>query len=282
MNGGFTKLFNSIITSSVWSEDDKTRIMWVTMLAIVDSQGLVSGSIPGMSAIARMSLKDAEKSIQALCQPDPYSRSKEYEGRRLIEVDRGWLIVNYVKYRQRRDAERRKDQNRQAQKRFRRKQKISQSKPKSAQAEAEAEAYKLKESIKKETCVVDILPPQPKVLDHTQDVSTTQGQKPKSKLGKPKKNPKRKVFKPPTPDQVAEYAQTIGYFSLDARSFCDWYACKGWVVGKSPMKDWRAAVRTWKGRDEAAGKRTGPPQRGDPDWLPTEEEARQILQEAGA
>lgn len=122
---GWTKLFGTIITSSVWSEDDKTRIMWVTMLASADSTGFVSGSIPGMAAIARMSLEDAEKSIEALCKPDPYSRSKKHEGRRLIEVDGGWQIVNYIKYRQMRDPEKRRQQNREAQARFRHKQKVS-------------------------------------------------------------------------------------------------------------------------------------------------------------
>lgn len=101
MSNGFTKLFNSIITSSIWSEDDKVRIMWITMLASSDAKGFVTGSIPGMAAIARMSLKDAEKSIKALTLPDPYSRSKEYEGRRILVVDGGWQIVNYAKYRER-------------------------------------------------------------------------------------------------------------------------------------------------------------------------------------
>jgi len=130
MNGGFTKLFNNIITSSIWSEDDKTRIMWITFLASTDADGYVTGSIPGMAAIARMSLKDAQESIDALCAPDPHSRSKEYDGRRLIETDGGWLIVNYAKYRQKRDPEKRREQNRKAQERFRSKQKVSQSKPK--------------------------------------------------------------------------------------------------------------------------------------------------------
>jgi len=87
-------------------------------------------TIPGMAAIARMSLKDAQESIDALCAPDPHSRSKEYDGRRLIETDGGWLIVNYAKYRQKRDPEKRREQNRKAQERFRSKQKVSQSKPK--------------------------------------------------------------------------------------------------------------------------------------------------------
>lgn len=138
-NNGFTKLFNSIITSSIWSEDDKTRLMWITMLAASDAQGFVTGSIPGMAAISRMSVEDAEKSIKALTKPDPYSRSKEYDGRRLLECEGGWLIANYQKYRQKRDPEKRRQQNREAQRRYKRKQKVSQGKPESAQAEAEAD-----------------------------------------------------------------------------------------------------------------------------------------------
>ena len=34
-------------------------------------------------------------------------------------------------------------------------------------------------------------------------------------------------------------------YSVDAESFVDYYTSKGWVVGKSPMKDWKAAIRTW-------------------------------------
>lgn len=59
----------------------------------------------------------------------------------------------------------------------------------------------------------------------------------------PKGDPK-KSFSPPTPDQVREYAEEHGY-KLDAQRFVDFYASKGWVVGRSPMKDWKAAVRNW-------------------------------------
>jgi len=137
---GFTKLFGSIITSSVWSEDDKTRIMWITMLATADANGHVSGSIPGMADIARMTLPQAEKAITKLCGPDPYSRTPDKQGARLTVADGGWIIVNHTKYRQRRDPEIRREQNRKAQESYRSKQKVSQSKPESAQAEAEAEA----------------------------------------------------------------------------------------------------------------------------------------------
>ena len=45
MQRGFTKLFNTIVTSTIWQEDDKTRIVWITMLAIADASGIVGASI---------------------------------------------------------------------------------------------------------------------------------------------------------------------------------------------------------------------------------------------
>ena len=55
-------------------------------------------------------------------------------------------------------------------------------------------------------------------------------------------------FKKPSVDEVAEYMTKQGL--PDARSmavrFWNYYESKGWLVGKSPMKNWRAAVATWK------------------------------------
>jgi len=66
---------------------------------------------------------------------------------------------------------------------------------------------------------------------------------------------KRERFSPPTPDQVADYAKSKG-FSIDAARFCDFYASKGWLVGRAPMRDWRAAVRNWASRDGPRGPKT--------------------------
>lgn len=55
-------------------------------------------------------------------------------------------------------------------------------------------------------------------------------------------------FAPPTPEQVGEYAAEKG-LTLDPHRFCDYYASKGWKVGSSPMKDWKAAARNWSRRD---------------------------------
>lgn len=52
-------------------------------------------------------------------------------------------------------------------------------------------------------------------------------------------------FSPPTVEEVREYASEKGYTGIDADRFVDFYASKGWMVGKNPMKDWKAAVRNW-------------------------------------
>ena len=57
------------------------------------------------------------------------------------------------------------------------------------------------------------------------------------------KNARR--FVPPTPDEVAEYC-TSRNNGVDAQRFVDFYAAKGWMVGKNKMRDWKAAVRTWE------------------------------------
>ena len=54
-----------------------------------------------------------------------------------------------------------------------------------------------------------------------------------------------KVFIPPSPEEVEAYSQEIGY-PLNGEAWCNSYAQKGWMVGKSKMKDWKAAVRNWK------------------------------------
>jgi hypothetical protein len=54
-------------------------------------------------------------------------------------------------------------------------------------------------------------------------------------------------------DEVAAYCEERGN-GIDAQSFVDFYASKGWVVGKSPMKDWKAAVRTWERSDSRSSK----------------------------
>ena len=60
--------------------------------------------------------------------------------------------------------------------------------------------------------------------------------------------PSSRRFTPPTVDEVAAYCRERGN-AVDAQRFVDFYASKGWKVGSSGMKDWRAAVRNWERQD---------------------------------
>jgi hypothetical protein len=55
----------------------------------------------------------------------------------------------------------------------------------------------------------------------------------------------KNTFIRPTAEQVNEYSKEIG-FTLDGSQFIDHYEARGWLIGKNHMKDWKAAVRTWK------------------------------------
>ena len=55
---------------------------------------------------------------------------------------------------------------------------------------------------------------------------------------------KPKKFQKPTIEQIKAYCQEANK-NIDAEAFFDFYEAKGWVVGKAPMKDWKAAVRNW-------------------------------------
>ena len=55
---------------------------------------------------------------------------------------------------------------------------------------------------------------------------------------------RRPPFSPPDPGEVEAYARERG-LSIDAQRFCDFYASKGWMVGRNRMTDWRAAARNW-------------------------------------
>lgn len=95
----YTKLFNSIVTSTIWTEDDKTRILWITMLAMSDQHGEVHASIPGLARIAGIDTESAEQAINKFMAPDPYSRTPDNQGRRIAKIEGGWEILNHKKYR---------------------------------------------------------------------------------------------------------------------------------------------------------------------------------------
>jgi len=88
--------------------------------------------------------------------------------------------------------------------------------------------------------------------------------------------------KPPTEEEVREYSTTQGVSDFDAKHFVEYYAANQWrhKDGK-PVRNWRQTVLTWLRRDRAKEAAKPEPKRGDPDWLPTEEEAEAVMKECG-
>jgi hypothetical protein len=95
---GYTKLFNSILASSIWSEPDHTRIVWITMLAMADKNGDVAAALPGLAALSRIDIERCKQAIATLEATDQFSRTAEFEGRRIEKIDGGWHILNYLKF----------------------------------------------------------------------------------------------------------------------------------------------------------------------------------------
>ena len=82
----------------------------------------------------------------------------------------------------------------------------------------------------------------------------------KTEVLEPPHPPKKKQtprFVPPTVEEVRQYCQDNDY-SVDAQRFVDFYECKGWMVGKNKMKNWKAAVRTWVKKDQEGVKKDEP------------------------
>lgn len=70
-----------------------------------------------------------------------------------------------------------------------------------------------------------------------------------------------KRFVPPTSEEVNTYCRERNN-GIDGSEFCDFYTSKGWKVGKNPMKDWKAAVRTW----ERSRKQSAPQPKTESGW----------------
>jgi hypothetical protein len=104
----FAKLSSTIIGSSIWQEDNATRIVWITMLALKDRDGIVRAAIPGLANIANVSLDECKAALEKLLSPDEYSRTPDNEGRRIEVVQGGWRLLNHELYRDMESTEKRR------------------------------------------------------------------------------------------------------------------------------------------------------------------------------
>ena len=88
----------------------------------------------------------------------------------------------------------------------------------------------------------------PEIQTNTNDtlsVSDSVSESDKKEKCEKKNTNEVKRFKVPTLEQAKAYFAEKGYTELEAERFVDHFTANGWKVGKSPMKDWKAAARNW-------------------------------------
>lgn len=52
--------------------------------------------------------------------------------------------------------------------------------------------------------------------------------------------------------EVEAYCASQG-FTMRPDTFFDYYEARGWMMGQSPIRDWKAAARSWESREKKAG-----------------------------
>jgi len=106
---GYAKLSSALVTSTVWRESATTRVVWITMLSLADRHGEVQGSVPGLADLARVTVPECRTALTCFLSPDPDSRTKAHGGCRVEEIDGGWALLNYAKFRDLYSAEHRRE-----------------------------------------------------------------------------------------------------------------------------------------------------------------------------
>lgn len=122
----FVKLDCGILTSTLWM-DRTAREVFITALLMAEPAefsepvpqiatrsldytgwsappgwyGFVPAASVGIIRTAGVDLEAGKEALERLGSADEDSRSSDFEGRRLIRIDGGYLILNYMKYRDR-------------------------------------------------------------------------------------------------------------------------------------------------------------------------------------
>lgn len=86
-----------------------------------------------------------------------------------------------------------------------------------------------------------------KIIDNSNQILDNNISKGVSNETPPAKKSASKKFVKPSVDEIADYIKEKQY-GINAQQFYDFYESKGWKVGNSGMKDWKAAVRNWEQR----------------------------------
>lgn len=116
----WTPLWSKIVDSSIWSEPDTVRIVFITMLAKKDSDHIVRGTAFNIAKWANKSEAEVIQALKVLAAPDKHRIEKQpFDGRRIEKHEDGWFMLNGEDYRRKVSEEMRKARLRRAQNTYR-------------------------------------------------------------------------------------------------------------------------------------------------------------------
>ena len=109
----FAQIYDgTLCTNGPW----EALVTFQQMLILADQEGAVDMTIPAIARRTTIPREIIERGVVALMEPDPDSRTPTEDGRRLVPLAEGrtwgWRIVNYVKYRQIKREEDRREYHR--------------------------------------------------------------------------------------------------------------------------------------------------------------------------
>ena len=224
----YGKIFEDIFDSSLMAQGGWiATYVFMSMISMADKDGYVRKDPRtlyrklGLSEDDRVSFDEFMDSIDELEKEDDLSNLPTAKGKRIIplcelpsiEGERGWHIVNYLHYRDKGGSLEQRRAN-------------------------DAERKRRQRDKEASECHVTVTPCPVKSAHTDTDTDTDTKEKTKAK--------KNGRFHPPTITEIDEYALEIKA-NIDGNNFIDYYQARGWKLsGGNPMKDWKAAVRTWK------------------------------------
>lgn len=101
---GYTPLFGSLTTGTLcgrWPDIG----LWPVVLSMSDRYGDVDVTPQYIANVSGLELSQVIECMRRFCEPDPFSRSREANGARLVLLDPardwGWRVVNHGQYRER-------------------------------------------------------------------------------------------------------------------------------------------------------------------------------------
>lgn len=100
---GYTPLFDTLTSGTLCGKWPDIGL-WPIVLSLADKNGIVDVTPTYIASITGLEIDEVVACLERFCEPDPYSRSQEHQGARLVKLDDnrpwGWCVVNHGKYRE--------------------------------------------------------------------------------------------------------------------------------------------------------------------------------------